>query len=119
MILLLLLNSSSISALGLLCGRPVFDRGPDTPSAVKLMFKDGLLVEKTVMDLIEKSVKSNEGSIYTFLSNLCAISFISIHFKELRHQEVRWFSLGLVTRSDLYGAAPQPHGMAGDAYGQF
>ena len=68
MILLLLLNTSSISALGLLCGRPVFDRGPDTPSAVKLMFKDGLLVEKTVMDLIEKSVKSNEGKDLLFIA---------------------------------------------------
>ena len=68
MILLLLLNTSSISALGLLCGRPVFDRGPDTPSAVKLMFKDGLLVEKTVTDLIKKSVKSNEGNDLLFIA---------------------------------------------------
>ena len=68
MILLLLLNSSSISALGLLYGRPVFDRGPDTPLAVKLMFKDGLLVEKTVMDLIKKSVKSNEGNDLLFIA---------------------------------------------------
>ena len=68
MILLLLLNTSSISALGLLCGRPVFDRGSDTPSAVKLMFKDRLLVEKTVMDLIKKSVKSNEGNDLLFIA---------------------------------------------------